>query len=81
MSEDINTEIDEFIESHIKYIRRMASLQDVQLRALLKLKATEDPSILEKFKENKIKKQMDEVSQLAKAIKTPATQLEKLHDD
>jgi transcription initiation factor IIE alpha subunit len=75
MSTEVNNEIDGFIESHIKYIRRMASLTDDQLRALLKMKATESPDILDHFRENKSKKKLDEVSQLAKSIKTPATAL------
>lgn len=61
---------EEFIESHIRYIRRMASLDDNQIRALLRIKIAENSSIVEKFKDIKMKKQLDEIKLMAKDIKT-----------
>lgn len=76
MSEkSLDNEIDEFVDSHIKYLRRMNLLDDDQLRHIFKMKAIEDPSILEKFKENKMKKELDTIKELAKSMQTPATKL------
>lgn len=68
-------DIDEFIEQHIHYIRRMSVISDVQLRIILKHTAASDPSVIDKFKENKIKKQYNEIAQLAKDIKTNPVKL------
>lgn len=73
MSDD--NDISEFIESHIRYIRKMNLLTDEQLRMIFKMKAIEDSSIIDKFKENRIKKQFNEIASLAKDIKTNPTKL------
>lgn len=45
--------IDEVIDGHIAYIRRMSMLTDTQLRALFRKAISEKPEILEIFKEDK----------------------------
>ncbi len=65
-----DSDVDEFIESHIKYIRKMNLLTDDQLRYIFRSKIIEDPTIIEKFKEKKIKKQYDDIIKISKDIKT-----------
>lgn len=76
-----NQDEKDFIESHIKYIRKMASLDDNSLRALLKIKLTEDSTLLEKFKENKMKKQLDDIKLMAKSIKTEGNKIARKVDE
>ncbi len=70
-----NPESEEFIQNHINYIRRMALLNDDIIRLLLRQKVAEDPSIIEKFKENKMKKEFSLIEQMAKDIKTEPMKL------
>ncbi len=72
------TDEEEFIQSHINYIRRMALLNDDNIRMLLKLKIADDPSIIEKFKDNKMKKQYDDIRSIAKNISKDNLSLNKL---
>lgn len=74
-------DIDEFIENHIQYIRRMSNVPDAQLRIILKHTAMKDPSVVEKFKENRIKKQYNEITELAKNIKTEPKKLARRVDE
>lgn len=65
----------EFIEHHIKYIRKMSTLTDGQMRSLLRLKLVEDPSIVQEFSSKKAKKEYQELSDLAKTIKANPNQI------
>ncbi|MDD3474358.1 MAG: hypothetical protein PHP08_00460 [Candidatus Dojkabacteria bacterium] len=80
MNSEQDTEI-EFIENHIKYIRRMSLLDDNAIRAILKIKLAEDSTLLEKYKDNKLKKQLDEIKYLAKDIKTEPSKIARRVDD
>ncbi len=73
MSESNNQ--NKFIDSHIKYIRRMALLTDDQLKFLLQAKLFQDNTILDKFKDSESKKQFNELSLMAKDIKTESLKL------
>lgn len=65
-----NDDVNAFIDNHIKYIRQMSLLDDNALRALLKIKIAEDSTILEKFKDVQMKKQLDSLKLMAKDVGT-----------